>query len=109
MSNVAVLGSLTFKHPYLVQNYIADLPAGSVIISNDDNGIGYYAKQAALKNKLVFIQHEPKSVIKECDELLVFWNGIDASSKAYIECGIVLKIPTTIVLEDASKQMINKK
>jgi hypothetical protein len=89
MQRIAIIGSRTFPAPELVNRFVVELPAGSVVVSGAARGVDTYAEEAAKAHgieTLIFhadwdglgrkagpIRNE--KIIANADRVVAFWDG----------------------------------
>ena len=85
---VAIVGSRTGISPFDVQDYIAALPSGTIVVSGGARGVDEQARIYAARYNHICIEVHPawgtgkgagfdrNSVIVElCDRVVAFWDG----------------------------------
>ncbi len=121
MSRVAIVGSRTWSKPWIVENYIYNLPVGSVIISGGADGVDYYAVEAAKKHKFEYVEHladwtthgkaagpiRNQLIVDDCDYMVAFHNGWSKGTKNSIELAVKSKRQVFVFLEDGSSIIFN--
>lgn len=88
-NRIAIVGSVNYPRPGLVQGYVAALPPGSVVVSGGARGVDTFAEVAAKARGLdTLIFHADwerlgrragpirnERIIAHADRLVAFWNG----------------------------------
>lgn len=89
MTRTAIVGSVDFPSPRLVEELVASLPEGAVIVSGGAPGVDTYAIEAAKAHGLGTIIHDAdwekygrragplrnEQIVADADRVVAFWNG----------------------------------
>lgn len=92
---IAIVGSRKFQSPQLVYSYVSNLENGSIIVSGGATGVDTWAEVAAELNGFEVIVFKPEwdkygksagffrneLIVKECDRLVAFWDGVSKGTK----------------------------
>lgn len=108
---VCICGSRDFRDLTLVHDYIAKLPAGTIIISGGARGVDQAAEAAAkalgfdsevfpahwdTEGKAAGFRRNTRMVIA-CDRVVAFWDGTSRGTKHTIEQAAFFQKPVEII------------
>lgn len=115
---VAIVGSRAWPYPQAVIDYVAKLPANTVVVSGGAKGVDTWAEQAARQRGLdvkVFPAdwntygksagfRRNADIVNACDELTSFWDGVSRGTAHSVELARKAGKPVTVITPD----MVNK-
>jgi hypothetical protein len=111
---VAVVGSRDFPFLNRVWDYIYQLPLDTIIISGGARGVDRTAAKAARTRGMQVIEFladwerngrgagmiRNETIVRECDELIAFWDGVSSGTRNSIERARKAGKPVEIITHD---------
>lgn len=118
---IAIVGSRDFAHLAYVDDYVRDLPPETVIVSGGARGVDRRAEHAArLRGLAVDVHHADWGangkgagmirnyiIVRECDRLVAFWDGVSRGTEHSINLAITAGKPVVVVSPDGTMKDVN--
>lgn len=112
MSRVAVIGSRGFKRPDIIDQFIRELPNGTVVVSGGARGVDTLAVQYAAERGLAIdlvpaewdehgklagkLRNFP--LVGNADEVYAFWDGFSNGTAHGVTAAVAYAKPVKVVL-----------
>lgn len=117
--HIAIVGSRGFRRQDLVQDFVDQLPAGSVVVSGGARGVDQFAEEAAKARgleTLIFLADwkrygrragpvRNEEIIANCDRVVAFWDGSSRGTLNAIVLAHRAELPIEII--DADGQAVS--
>lgn len=113
---VAIVGSRDYPNRTQVEEYVATLEVGTVVVSGGATGVDTWAVEAAQKRGLKTVVVRPdwathgkaagmirnRAIVEQADAVVAFWDGQSPGTKHTLDHAARLGKPVTLITSEPS-------